>query len=402
MVLASTISLADRVSALRPTAVNRISQQIREAQAQGKDIASLMRGEPDFRTPAHIVEACERSLRAGRTGYPDNRGETAFREAIALKLRRDNGLTFDPATEILATSGASFSIWAALAALINDGDEVLLPDPIYDAYQSPVRLCGGHLKLVPCPIVNGRFMVTAEALEAAWTPAVRVLILNTPWNPVGTVFTREELAAVAAFCERRNVVLLSDEIYETIVFDGRVHVSPLAAAPALRDRSVIVNSLSKTYAMPGWRVGYIAAPAELISAMYLVLAQSSRGPTTFVQDAAAAALSGPQECVIEMRQEYERRRDEVSKALAGIPGVEILRPEGGFFSIADVRGLKLPSDEIRRRLLQEHGVAVAHGAAYGPSGEGMLRISFGSGGDVLARGLLRLRTGLERIGEPGS
>ena len=399
LVPATAISPAARIATLRPTTVNLITQQVRELQAQGKQLVSLMRGEPDLPTPPHIVEACEKALRAGRTGYPDNRGEQAFREAVVLKMERDNGLKFDPATEILATSGASFGIYAALAALVNEGDEVLLPDPIYDAYVSPVRLCGGVVKMVPSPIVNGRFAITAEALDAAWTPATRVLILNTPWNPVGTVLTRSELAAIARFCERRNVVLMSDEIYETIVYEGHQHVSPLAAAPELRERCIIVNSLSKTYAMTGWRVGYCAAPAALIRAMFLVLAQSSRGPATFIQDAATVALAGPQDSVAQMRAEYSSRRERVSARLAGVPGVRVLRPEGGFFSMTDVRGLGLSSDEVRLRLLHDHGVVVAHGAAYGPTGEGTLRVSFASGGATLDRGLDRLREGLTRIGE---
>jgi aspartate/methionine/tyrosine aminotransferase len=372
---------------------------MRALQAQGRDIVSLMRGEPDLPTPGHIIEACEKAMRAGRTGYPDNFGEKGFREAIAVKLERDNGLRYDPATEILATSGATLGIEAALAALINEGDDVLLPDPIYDAYHSPIRLYGGNIKMVPCPIVNGRFVLTAEALDAAWTPATKVLILNTPWNPVGTVITRAELTAIADFCVSRNVVLLSDEIYETIVYDGAKHVSPLAVNPDLRDRAILINSLSKTYAMPGWRVGYCAGPAEILRSMFLVLAQSSRGPATFIQDAAAAALSGSQECTATMQQEYARRRAQVSAAMAGVPKVKILEPEGGFFSMADVREIALPSDEIRIRLLNDHGVCVAHGAAYGPAGEGTLRVSFASGGAALAKGLERLRAGLTAIGK---
>ncbi len=374
-------------------------QQVRELQAQGKSLISLMRGEPDLPTPAHVVDACDRAMHGGRTGYPDNRGEKAFREAVALKLQRDNGLAFNPATEILATSGATFGIYAALEVLVGEGDEVLLPDPIYDAYQSPIRMCGGRVKPVPSEIRDGRFILTEEALEKAWSPAARVLLLNTPWNPVGTVLTREELAAIARFCERRNVVLISDEIYEAIVYDGHKHISPLAAAPGLRERSVLVNSLSKTYSMTGWRVGYCAAPKALADAMLLVLAQSSRGPATFIQDAATEALAGSQQCVAQMREAYARRLEQVFRELAGIPGVEMLRPEGGFFAMADVRALKLPSDEIRRRLLHEHGLVVIHGAAYGPSGEGTLRVSFASGGENLAKGLARLREGLTRIGE---
>ena len=211
---------------------------------------------------------------SGRTTYPDNRGELGFREAaVAEKLRRDNELTYHPGTEILATTGATFGIYAALAALLDEGDEVLLPDPVYDAYQSPVRLCGGRIRSVTSRIEGFRFAIAEEALEAAWSPAARVLILNTPWNPVGTVLTRAEIEIVARFCERRNLVLLSDEIYEAITYGGAKHISPPAVSHELRERCVIVNSLSKTYAMTGWRVGYCAGPASLIQAMFMVLAQ---------------------------------------------------------------------------------------------------------------------------------
>ncbi len=396
------LSISDRLPGLQPTAVNAILAEVKALQAQGKKLVSLMRGEPDLPTPPHIVEACNRALRDGRTGYPDNRGERGFREAMVQKLSRDNQLTYDAGTEVLATSGATFGIYAALMALLNEGDEVLLPDPIYDAYQSPVRLAGGRIRRVRARIEGGRFALREEALEAAWTPAVRALLLNTPWNPVGTVLTRDELIAITRFCERRNVVLISDEIYETITYDHHTHVSPLTVAPGLRDRCVMVNSLSKTYSMTGWRVGYCAGPAALIQAMFLILAQSSRGPSTFIQDAAAVALAGPQECVAGMRREYGQRRAQVLESLAGIPGVDVMAPEGGFFAMADARKLGVPSAEIRTRLLHEYGVVVVHGAAYGPGGEGTLRVSFATGGDALTQGLARLREGLTRIGESRS
>jgi len=355
---------------------------------------SLMRGEPDFRTPAHIAEACTKALQNGRTGYPDNRGEKVLRDAVAVKLKRDNGLEYDPATEIIATTGATFGIYAALAALLEDGDEVLLQDPVYDAYQSPVKLVGGVAKPVRAEIVDGRFVISAEALEAAWSPRVKALILNTPWNPVGTVLTAAELRVIADFCVRRNVWLIGDEIYEAITYGGAKHLSALAAAPELRDRYLHVNSLSKTYSMPGWRVGYCAGPKGMIQRMFMVLAQSSRGPATFIQDAAAEALAGSQECVAEMRAEYTRRRGMVLDALNGIEGVKGMPPEGGFFAMADIRALGQPSNEVRKRLLNDHGLVVVHGAAYGPGGEGTLRVSFASGGEVLAKGLDALRKGL--------
>ena len=388
-----------RIASLQPTAVNAILGEMRQLQSQGKQLVSLMRGEPDFRTPAHIVEAANRSLANGRTGYPDNRGEIAFRQAIAEKLLRDNKLVFDPATEILVTTGATLGIFTALMALVNPGDGVLLPDPIYDAYQSPIRLAGGHAIAVPATIEKGRFTITEQALEAAVTPTSKVLLLNTPWNPVGTVFTADELLTIAAFCQRHNLFLISDEIYEAITYSGACHISPLTAAPFLRDRTVLVNSLSKTYSMTGWRVGYCAGPKRIIDAMFLALAQSSRGPATFVQDAAAVALTASQDSVVTMVEEYSRRRTAVLSRLATIAGVQALPPQGGFFAMADVRELGLPSKEIRRRLMHDHGVVVVDGAAYGQGGEGTLRVSFASGGNTLAVGLDALAAGLTAIQE---
>lgn len=390
---------ADRLQAVQPTAVNSILAEMRELQASGQTLVSLMRGEPDLPTPQHITEACFRALRDGRTGYPDNRGEKHFREAVAQKLARENQLSYDPGIEVLATSGGTFGIYAALMAVLNEGDEVLLPDPIYDAYQSPIRLCGGRIEPVLSRIENGRFVIDLDALKAAWSQRARMLILNTPWNPVGTVLRHEELTAIAEFCEDRNLILVSDEIYEAITYEGHRHISPLQAAPGLRDRFILVNSLSKTYSMTGWRVGYCAAPARIIQAMFMVLAQSSRGPATFIQDAAAVALSGPQECVTQACAEYSRRRAHVLEQLKDIPGVQILTPEGGFFAMADVRSASIPSNEIRQRLLKEFGVAVVHGMAYGAGGEGTLRVSFASGGETLTRGVERLRAGLIAIVE---
>jgi aspartate aminotransferase len=391
------IATAPRVARLAPTAVNAILADVRRVQATGKSVVSLMRGEPDFPTPTHISDAAVAALRAGRTGYPDNRGELAFREAVAQKLAREQQGRYDPATDILATTGATLGLYCALTAVLADGDEVLLPDPIYDAYRSPIALAGGVPRFVRAPIQGGRFTLTVEALEKAVTPATRVLLLNTPWNPVGTVFTRAEVEAIAAFVLRRGLTLISDEIYETIVFDGHRHVAPTGLSDEVRARTILVNSLSKTYAMPGWRVGYCAAPAGLIQAMFLVLQQSSRGPATFIQDAAAVALTGPQDAVDRMREEYTARRARVLTALDGIPRIRVLAPEGGFFAMVDLRDTGLPSNTVRLRLLEEHGVVVAHGSAYGEGGEGTLRVSFASGGQNLAAGLERLRAGLAAL-----
>ncbi len=394
--------MTQRVALLRPTAVNRVLQEVRQLQAEGRSLVSLMRGQPDTPTPPHIVEAAERALRDGHTGYPDNRGEPILRQAVAEKLQRDNGLVYDPNREILITDGATCGVCTALGALIQPGDGVLLPDPIYDAYASPIALWGGRPVSVPATIRAGRFVLDRAALEAVCTPSARVLLLNTPWNPTGTVLSKAELAACTEFAAARNLTVISDEIYENLVYDGRRHVSPATLSDQARHRTLGVNSLSKTYAMTGWRIGYCAGSAELIQAMLLVLQQFSRGPATFVQHAAAHALRSGQECVQRMNAEYQQRRDLVLQRLRGIPGVEPLTPEGGLFVMVDIRGPGMSSDEARKFLLREAGVVLIHGAAYGPGGEGTLRVSFAAGGAILEQGLDRLRHGLERLAEKSS
>lgn len=391
------MTFAERITALRPTAVNRVLEEARQVSADGRALVSLMRGQPDSPTPWHIVEAAQKALRDGLTGYPDNQGESILRQAIAEKLWRDNALTYDPQREILVTDGATAGIFTALAVLIQPGDDVLLPDPIYDAYASPISIWGGRPVPVRSAIRAGRFAIDRAALEAAYTARSRVLLLNTPWNPTGTVLTRDELAACVDFALARDLHIVSDEIYEALVYDGRRHLSPATLSAEARARTVVVNSLSKTYAMTGWRVGYCAAPAEILQAMLLVLQQFSRGPAMFVQHAAAAALVGDQSCVRKMTAEYQGRREKVRQALEGLPGVVPLVPEGGLFVMLDLRALGIPSDEARRLLLRDAGVVVIHGSAYGAGGEGTLRVSFAGGGKSLDQGLERLRDGLKRM-----
>lgn len=386
--------IAQRAAALKPTTVNSILQEVRQLQADGKDVVSLMRGQPDLPTPLTIIAAAETALRTGRTHYPNNLGEPRLRSAVADKMRRTADLEYDPETEILVTSGATLGIYAALAATLNPGEEVLLPEPIYDAYHGVIQQLGGIVRPVAARLQAGRFTLDAEAVAAACSPRTRVLLLNTPWNPTGVVLRRQELAELTEIAEHRKLTIISDEIYEQLLYDDAEHVSPASLSTSARDRTIVVNSLSKTYAMTGWRVGYCCGPPDLLRAMYLVLQQCSRGPATFVQDAAVAALTGGDECIAEMRSEFARRRDEVAAVLSDLPGVELLLPEAGFFALADVRDLSPDSEAVRRRLLTEHGVVVVAGASYGAAAEGMLRVSFASGGDTLTRGLERLRVGL--------
>jgi aspartate aminotransferase len=356
-----------------------------------------MRGEPDFPTPAHITEAAVRALQAGRTAYPDNRGEPALREAVANKLSQSNAVAYHPGSDILITDGATLGIYAALTAVAGSGDEILLPDPVYDAYQSPIRLTGADPRPFRSTCRGGRYSFTRDDLEAALSPRSRALLINTPWNPVGTVLTRAELSDIAEFVCRHDLVLISDEIYEVITYEGHSHICPASLSDEIRSRCVLINSFSKTYSMTGWRLGYCAGPSELIRSMLLVLQQSSRGPATFVQDAGVAALTGPQDCVRDMIAEYTDRRRKVTERLSGITGITVNPPEGGFFATVDISETGLNSDDVRDYLLFEHGVAVVHGRAYGEAGEGILRVSFGSGGEVLDRGLTLLREGLSSL-----
>lgn len=385
-----------RWSVLQPTAVNRVLDEVRALQARGQALVSLMRGQPDLPTPPQVIEAAEQALRSGRTGYPDNRGEPALRRAVTQRLKRDHGLDYDPEREILITNGATGGLFVALGALLEPGDEVLLPAPIYDAYTGPIQVWGGKPVFVPPTIEDGRFAIDRQALARSRSKRTRAILLNTPWNPVGTVFRADELREIVQFAAGNDLYLVSDEIYETLTFDGKQHVSPASLSDEARARTILINSFSKTYSMTGWRVGYCAAAAEVIDRMLLLWQQFSRGPATFIQDAAVAALSLGCEYHEAVRREYQNRRDTLLAGLRGIDGVVPLSPEGGFFVMLDVRGLGMSSDQVRRKLL-EAGVVVLHGAAYGLAGEGLLRVSFAAGGDVLHKGMERLREALAYV-----
>ena len=321
---------------------------------------------------------------------------------MAERLARDQGLSYDPDREILITDGATQGLAVALAALVEPDDAVLLPDPIYDAYSGPITLSGGRPAIIPSTIRSGRFTFGRSELECHDQPSARAILINTPWNPVGTVLTPSELQDVIDFALSRDLFVISDEIYESLVYHGARHTSPAALSSAARERTVVVNSLSKTYAMTGWRVGYCAGPAEVIAAMALVLQQSSRGPATFVQDAAECASGRTRHACGEWPRSIKLGVTSSSIDSAAFRALRRLPPEGGLFVMLDVHELGRSSDQIRRFLLNEAGVVVLHGSAYGPGGEGTLRVSFAAGGQVLDRGLDRLRDGLVRLAAEGT
>ncbi len=297
--------------------------------------------------------------------------------------------------EILITDGATLGVCTALGALVDQHSSVMLPDPIYDAYEAPIALWGGNPAPIPTTLVQRPVhFQQPDSSKAHALRAPSCHLAQYTMEPRGnSPEPRRARGHHGVSPRRKTTLVISDEIYESLIYDGRRHISPASVSADARERTILINSLSKTYAMTGWRVGYCAGPEPIIRAMLLVLQQSSRGPATFVQDAAACALNADQECTRRMTAEYQERRDRVVARLRGIPGVEPLVPEGGLFVMVDVRGLGMPSDAVRRFLLCEAGVIVLHGSAYGPRGEGFLRVSFAAGGEVLEQGLERLREG---------
>jgi aspartate aminotransferase len=392
------ISLSERVTRLKPSASIAAKAVVNELRAQGRSIVDFTIGEPDLDTPPHIVEAAIAAMRAGDTHYTPTNGTPALRKAIAAKLKRENGLDFD-AADIVVGVGAKQLIFEAFAATLDDGDEVIVPAPYWVSYPDIVALNGGKPVIVPCSR-EAEFKLTAPVLEAAITPRTRWLILCAPSNPTGAVYSRAELAALAAVLLRHpHVAVLTDDIYEHLVYDGAAAESLLAVEPALAGRVLLVNGLSKAYAMTGWRIGYAAGPSEVIGAIVKLLGQSTTCASSISQAAAVAALDGDQTPVREMVALYQRRRDVMHEALSAIPGITCLRPAGAFYIYPDVCGLigrrtpdgaVIESDtDLSLYLLRSVGVAVMDGSAYGMSP--CLRLSFATSQETIVEGCALIR-----------
>ena len=359
---------------------------------------SLAVGEPDFPTPAHIVEAGQRALDEGWTRYSPNAGYRELREAIAEKLRKVNGIQVDPATQIFVTVGAMEALMLTFLVALDPGDEVLVIDPCYCNYVSQLALVGARPVFVPTDPERG-YLPTAEALAAAITPRTRAMLLNSPANPTGAVFPRDLWHSVADLVRRHDLLLISDEAYEALVYGDMRHVSP-GSFPGLADRTVSIYSFSKEYAMTGWRVGYLAGPAPMLKVMATVQEQVASCVNAAAQRAALAALTGSQECVEAMRQAYERRRDFVVERLNRMPGVRCPRPDGAFYVFPDVRAVTTDTVSLAERLLFDHKVVVSPGEAFGPNSAGFLRLSYASSDAHLAEGLDRLEAGLRDTARP--
>jgi aspartate aminotransferase len=370
------IALSPRVRRIKPSPSMVARMRAQELKAQGRDIIDLTTGEPDFDTPAHIQAAATAAMAAGETRYTPVNGTPRLRKAIAAKLARENGITYG-LDQITVGTGAKQVIFNALAATLGEGDEVIVPAPYWVSYPDMVLACDGTPVIVACG-ENAGFKLTAEALEKAITPKTRWLLLNTPSNPTGAFYSAAEMKALTDVLMRHpQVALMTDDIYEHIRFDGGEPVCPVVIEPGLLSRTLLVNGVSKTYAMTGFRIGYGAGPKPLIAAMNVIQSQTTSGAASPSMAAAAAALEGDQDVDAEMRAAYQARRNRAVELLNAIDGVTCRRPDGAFYvypSCAGLIGRKRPDGrplqtdfDVALYFLEEAGVAVLDGAAYGLS-----------------------------------
>ncbi len=359
-----------------------------ELARQVADPVHLEIGEPDFSTPEHIVTAACEAGRRGETHYTPTAGTLELRQAIAAKLERENGIVVDPETEVVATCGASGAIAQALLAVVDPGDEVVLLDPYWSNYLPLVQLAEGTPVVVRLDPEEG-FRAGPERLERYLSPRTKALVLNSPANPSGVALSEAELRALVELCVERDILVISDEVYEKIVYDGRTHFSP-ASEPAFRQHVITCNSLSKTYAMCGWRVGYAAGRADVIRHIIQVQEPTNGNITSVAQAAAVAALNGPQEAVGAMVEVYRRRRDRLVAGLNAIDGLACRKPEGAFYVLVNVGGLRQSSAALAAELVREAGVVTVPGSAFGGAAEGHLRLSFATDEARLDEGLRRL------------
>ena len=355
---------------------------------KGVDVIHLEVGRPNFDTPLHIKEATRKALYAGMVHYGDPAGNPAFREAIAAKLSRQNSIKVDP-DEVLVTNGLTHAAYLTCMAALDPGDEVIVLEPYYPQHVNKIELAGGVVVGVPLD-KNRNFGIDERAIRDRVTPRTRMISLINPVNPTGRVYTEAELAAVARIARDHDLLVMSDEVYEQIVFDGRRHIS-IASLPGMAERTISHFAFTKAYAMDGWRLGYLAASRRFIAALMKVSLNDVTHVNVFVQEGGRAAVEGPQECLAEMVEEDRRRRDLVCGRLNAMSGVHCAVPEGTIYAFPDVSTLGVADSEIARYLLDETHVAVEAGSFYGAAGAGHLRICFGS------EPYERIETAMDRI-----
>ena len=396
---------ASRLSRVQPSAIKTLNDLAREMRARGESPVDLSIGEPDFDTPDNVKQAAIDAIRRGETKYTEIHGSAELRDAIRAKFRRDHGIDYTR-EEITVAGGAKLIMFNAMMATLDPGDEVVIPAPYWTTYPDVVRIAEGVPVFVPCPQEHG-FKLRADELDAAITPRTKWLLLNSPSNPTGSTYSRDDLTALGeVLLAREGVRVLSDDIYEHLVYDGCAFATMAQAVPALADRTLTLNGVSKGYAMTGWRLGYAGGAADLIDAMGNVQQQSSTHASSITQAAALAALTGPQEILEERRVLFQARRDLMVSALNAIEGISCFRPDGSFFAYPSCAGLmgrrsangrSIESDQdFAAHVLETEGVAVVPGTAFGLSPH--FRVSFAISTELLEEGCARIARACAALG----
>ncbi|MFB6218265.1 MAG: pyridoxal phosphate-dependent aminotransferase [Halobacteriaceae archaeon] len=379
--------LAERTGRVERSAIRAMFDRAAAAEAAGRDVVHLEIGEPDFDTPEHVVRAACEAAEAGETHYTSNAGLPELREAVADRLADRHGIDADPEEEVVITTGAMEALYLAMAAVVDPGEEVLVPTPAWPNYDTQAKLVGADPVAVPLDAERG-FALDADRLVEAMGPATAAVVLTTPSNPTGQVYDRDAVREVVAAAADHDAFVIADEVYSDLTYGD--HPTGVAAYTDHPERVLTVESCSKSYAMTGWRVGWLAGPDDVVGAATMLRESTTACTPSVSQHAAIAALTGPQEPVEEMAAAFEARRDYVAERVAAMAGADCPTPEGAFYAFLDVSALGEPSVAVAERLLDEYGVVVAPGSGFGDAGEGHLRLSFANSRERLAEGLDRI------------
>jgi aminotransferase len=374
----------------------QILDRVKELNRTGQDVISLSAGEPDFVTPEHIRAYAKQALDEGYTFYPDTLGLLELREAISEKLERENQIYANPKDNVIVTVGGKEAIFAAILATVNPGEEVIITDPSWVTYAPCAKLAEGKPVYIP---VNQQedFRMSLDRLEKAITSKTKMLILNSPNNPTGAVLSKEDLEAIANVAKRKQILVLSDELYEKIIYEGR-HYS-IGSFAGMEELVITINGFSKATAMTGWRLGYLAGPRAIVQRIKAIHSHMVSGPTTFAQRAAALALRDPRtsESISRMATEYSKRRELVIRELERIEGISCVKPQGTFYAFPNITNLGLSSEKFTEELLEKARVAVVPGNSFGPNGEGFIRLSFAASTDALIIAFERMRGAISQL-----
>ena len=378
--------ISQKAASLSPSLTLAIDAKAKQMKAEGQDVVGFGAGEPDFDTPQHIKDAAAAALAAGFTKYTPSSGIPELRQAIADKFKRDNGLTYKP-SQVIVSCGGKHSCFNVIFATCQEGDEVIIPSPYWLSYPEMVKLAGAK-PVILATSDQTEFKVTPNQLRAAITPRTRLFILNSPSNPTGSLYNRDEIKALGDICVEKGVLIMSDEIYEKLVYDGAVHASVASFSPAHFEHTIIVHGLAKAYSMTGWRLGYLAAPEPIAKAIDAIQSHSTSNPTSFAQKGGVAALNGPQDHLPVWLAEYAKRRSFAHQRLNRIPGVSCVNAKGAFYLFPNISSFGLSSTDFCAKLLEQEKVAAVPGIAFGA--DQYMRISY-------ATSLANIEKGLDRL-----